>query len=252
MPFKYRQYEDRIVAFIDILGFSEKIKATESEDKPQAAATMLKNIQEAVLFFQRKIKKAIEEVDLPNGTTASMFSDTIVVSIPKAQSAGVLYLFELLKELQINLLMKDILLRGGIVHGKLIHTEQLIVGPALIAAHNLESKSALYPRIVIDPRVLSLYIRNNGEIQQSLKLKDYDSHYTFADDFDGTSYIDYFNSVDEYVPQKNIEAYFTKMNEIIKKGSGKTAKDIGIRMKHMWMKKKLEIANYLPEIKHSK
>lgn len=249
MPFKFRNYEERIVAFIDILGFADKIRITENEDKPEEAEVMLRNLSEAVRFFQLKIKKAIDEQGFPVGTIASMFSDTIVVSIPKAESEGVLYLFELLKELQINLLMKDILLRGGIVHGKLVHTEQLIIGPALISAYNLESKSALYPRIVIDPRVLSLYVRNSGEIRKSLRLKDYDYHLTFEEDFDGTSYIDYFNSVDEYVPSKNINAYFEKMNEIIKKGTNRT-KDIGIRMKYMWMKKKLSFANYLDEVKH--
>lgn len=252
MPFRFRNYEERIVAFIDILGFAEKIKVTEKEDEPEVAEAMLRNLSEAVRFFQTKIKKAIEELDLPGRTIASMFSDTIVVSIPKAESAGVLYLFELLKELQINLLLKDILLRGGIVHGKLVHTEQLIIGPALVNAHNLESKSALYPRIVIDPRVLFLYVRNNGETKKNLRLKDYDYHLTFTEDFDGTSYVDYFNSVDEYVPMKNTTAYFAKMNEIISKGTSRSTKDIGIRMKYMWMKKKLEQSNYTDEIKYSK
>lgn len=252
MPFIFKNYEDRIVAFIDILGFAEKIKVTEKEDEPMESEAMLRNLSEAIRFFQIKIKKAIEESELPPRTIASMFSDTIVVSIPKAESEGVLYLFELLKELQINLLMKDILLRGGIVHGKLVHTEQLIIGPALINAYNLESKSALYPRIVIDPRVLYLYIRNNGEINKNIRLKDYDYHLTFTEDFDGTSYVDYFNSVDEYVAMKNSSAYFAKMNEIIKKGTSRNTKDIGIRMKYMWMKKKLEQSNYPNEIKYKK
>lgn len=247
MPYKYA---DRIIAFIDILGFSEKIKITDNKDKPEEAREMLTNLSSAVRFFQKKIKEAIEDILLPAGTIASMFSDTIVVSIPKDESGGALYLFELLKELQINLLFKNILLRGGIVHGKLIHTEQLIIGPALVSAHDLESKSALYPRIVIDPRVLFLYVRQNGEPVKSLRLGDYEFHLTYAKDFDGTSYIDYFNSVEEYVPMKDSSAYFAEMNKIIRKGTARSQRDIGIRMKYMWMKEKLSIANYSDEVKY--
>jgi hypothetical protein len=252
MPFRTYNYEHRIVAFIDILGFAEKIKLTVSETKPAEAQEMLKSLSDALQLLQHGILQSIDDKELPIGTKASMFSDTIVVSVPKAESAGVLHLFELLKELQIKLIFKNILLRGGVVHGQLIHTESLILGPALVEAYNLESKSALYPRIVIDPRVLSLYARVNGELNRSYKLKDYDYHLTFESDLDGTSYVDYFNSVDNYVPKKDVPAYFRAMKGIIKSGTSRATKDIGIRMKHMWMKKKLESANYPIEIKNAK
>ena len=230
MPHLFQNYEDRI------------------KKEPDEAVKMLRNLSDAVRFLQDKITGAINDLELPEGTIASMFSDTIVVSILKTESAGVLYLFELLKELQINLLMKDILLRGGIVYGKLVHTENLIIGPALVNAHNLESKSALYPRIVIDPKVLRLYIRENGEQKESLRLADYEYHFTFKEDFDGTSYIDYFNSVKEYTPLKDINEYFVMMNELIMTGT--RSRDIGIRMKYMWMKNKLKDANYSVEEKY--
>src|ERR1041385_2776088 len=144
-------YEYRIVAFVDILAFSEMIKATDTDDpkKEDDAQAMLDKLQEVVKFLQTDISKAISKHDLPSGTKASMFSDTVVVSIPKAESRGVWRLFQLLKKLQIKLIGNDILLRGGIVHGKLIHQDQLIIGPALVNAYEVESKSALYPRIVI-------------------------------------------------------------------------------------------------------
>lgn len=149
-------YEYRIAAFIHILAFSEMIKATDSDDpkKHEEVQAMLHKLQEVIRFLQSEIKKAIAKHDLPNGTTASMFSDTVVVSIPKAESRGVWRLLQLLKKLQIKLITNDILLRGGIVHGKLIHEEQLIIGPDLVNTFEVESKSALYPRIVIDPNAL--------------------------------------------------------------------------------------------------
>lgn len=247
MPFRHKEYEDRIVAFIDILGFSEMIKLTDRDDRPEDAKIMLNNLLNTLMFLQRKIKESIELKELPAGTMASIFSDTIVVSIPRMETQGLLYLFELLKTLQIKLIKNDILLRGGIVRGKLIHTDRLIIGPALVSAYNLESKSALYPRIVIDPLIMSLLVRENGK-SIGYKLKDYDYHYTFDKDFDGTYYIDYFNSVDDYVVSKDVKSYFAKLNELIAKYMDKR-KDIGIRMKYSWIKSKVEIANYPDDIK---
>src|SRR6476646_1099814 len=109
MPFKTYEYEHRIVAFIDILGFAEKIKQTENETNPEEAATILKDLTDSLQILKRLISKSIEDEELPLGTMASMFSDTIVVSVPKTQSYGVLYLFELLKTLQIRLIQRAIL-----------------------------------------------------------------------------------------------------------------------------------------------
>lgn len=248
MPFVY---EDRIVAYIDILAFADKIKLTENEVKPVEAAQMLNSLTSSVRFLQKRISKSIQDSELPTGTLASMFSDTIVISIPKAESNGALHLFEILKELQIQSIEKNILLRGGIVHGNLVHRDQLIIGPALINAYNVESKSALYPRIVIDPRVLSLFVRENGAPIKDFKIRDYDFHLTWSDDFDGTSFIDYFNSVDEYIPDGNTKKYFEILNEMINKGI-RYQKDTGIRMKYMWMRKKLELANYPDDTKYPK
>lgn len=248
MPYRNKEYEDRFIAFIDILGFSEMIKATDNDDKPEEANENLNILLNALNTLQVEIKEAINSRELPEGTIASIFSDTIVISLLRMETYGLLNLFEILKRLQVTLLYKNVLLRGGIVRGKLIHSDRLIIGPALISAYNLESKSALYPRIVIDPLIMSLLVRENGQKLGSYKLKDYDYLYTFEKDFDGTYYIDYFNSVDEYVVSRDVNSYYDKLKELVKKYSDKR-KDIGIRIKYSWIKSKIESSNYPDEIK---
>ena len=245
------KYEDRIVSFIDILAFKEMIKVTDSKDpeKETEATSMLNKLQDVISTLQTEITDAISHRNLPQGTKASMFSDSVVVSIPKAESRGVLTLFKLLKKLQIRLLTQDILLRGSIVHGKLIHRDQLIIGPALIDAYEVESKSALYPRIVIDPNVLRLYVRKQGIPKRKLRLSDKAEGITIKQDFDGTSYIDYFNSIEEYCNEP-VTQYFQKLEEMIKKYLGRKY-DTGIRMKYMWMNEKVKCSDYPDEIKFS-
>jgi hypothetical protein len=242
-------YEDRIVAFIDILAFSEMIRITDTNDenKQEEATLMLIKLQNVIRFLQSGITKAISNKKLPSGTRASMFSDSIVISIPKAESRGVWTLFKLLKELQIRLIFQNILLRGGVVHGKLIHENQLIIGPALINAYEVESKSALYPRIVIDPNVLRLYERKGGISIMKLRIEDRDDGKTIAHDLDGTSFIDYFNSVDPYITE-DVRTYFIALNEMIRKGLNRKY-GTGIRMKYMWMKEKVINSSYPNEIK---
>ena len=141
-----------------------------------------------------------------------------------------------LKYAQIHLVNEyNILIRGGIVKGPLIHNNDLLLGPAMINAYNLESKCALSPRIVIDPKVKWKYDQINKSIHEKEKV--------LKKDFDGTYYIDYFNdSLDFYAGDE--EVYFQQLCNIIK--SNINSSDISIRMKYLWMREKLKgCKNYL-------
>jgi hypothetical protein len=149
----------------------------------------------------------------------------------------VLSIFAALKKLQIHLIRDAILLRGGIVQGRLIHDSDILFGPALISAYNLESTSALYPRIVIDPKVLNIYSRKDGEKMSDLRIRHFDYHKTFSKDLDGFSFIDYFQDVQDYIQNGTADAYYSQVCDLIKKGI--KSPDVGIRMKYMWMKEKV-------------
>ncbi|MCC5014638.1 hypothetical protein [Legionella sp. 31fI33] len=67
----------------------------------------------------------------------------------------------------INLLESGFLVRGGISLGLLHHTDQIIFGPALVRAHDLEHNEAKFPRILIDDSV----IEKTGATEQPI-MKD--------------------------------------------------------------------------------
>jgi hypothetical protein len=236
-------YEDRIVAFIDILGFTELVKQTVNDKEPKMAEQKLNALYNVVEYVTDFMNLSRDEMGFKGDTKTTLFSDSIVISIDKANSYGILTIFSTLKKLQIHLIKDDILLRGGIVHGKLIHKEDILIGPALINAYKLESSAALYPRIVIDPKVTYLFSRQDGKIMGQLRIKNFDYHKTFSKDvFDGTSYIDYFNDIDSYITQGSIKDYIVQLNSIIRRGI--RIEDIGIRMKYMWMREKLKLSQY--------
>ena len=237
-------YEKRIVCFIDILGFSGIIKSTTSEDKDKAQKT-LTNVCEALFFLQ----ECLDTISIHNIVT-TQFSDSIVISFPwNKDDWHMLAVFKTIKHIQITLLYKyDLLLRGGIVIGDVIHTDKLVVGPAMINAYALESKCANSPRIVLDPKVVFRFniLKNNAK----------KGHFTESDkiihkDLDDTSYIDYFN-VDEdeiFEDESEKERYFSKLCRMIADNVGST--DMSIRMKYLWMRNKVKHSEWYQQPKYA-
>jgi|SRR5690606_15065095 len=102
----------------------------------------------------------------------------------------------------------------------------MILGPAMVSAYDLESKSALYPRVTIDPIIIYEVFDDNGN-----SLVDHEFRNTFMIDFDNTYYVDYFTDVRFY--DSDEKTYYSNLRNLIRNGVRKT--DIGIRMKYLWM-----------------
>jgi hypothetical protein len=239
-------YEDRIIAFIDILGFGAMIAETVKNDTVQA--DKVRSLVAVLSLIKNEFRKVEDDAELPDSFRITYFSDSIVFSLPRHNSLGLLTVFEILKRIQIKLIARNILLRGGVVVGKLIHEDNLILGPALIEAYNLESKSALYPRITIDPEVMEMSAQEHNLADGLYAIKDYDFHKTFEIDFDNTYYIDYFTDVKEMLEDGDELKYYKNLRALIRNGIRR--RDIGIRMKYMWMLRKfnMEKPSYVKEM----
>lgn len=167
-------YETRVVAFIDILGFSEVIK---DEMKAKQIFDALKEVKDHVdtHFTSDNYARFKGVFD----TQITAFSDSVVIS-GSASQAIIVYLDTLRFA---GLLIKNgFLCRGALSVGKLHHSNGLLFGQAFIDAYKSETKRAIYPRIIVDKEVESLIAEseiNQGEFSHLLK-----------DDFDGECYID--------------------------------------------------------------
>ena len=231
------KYQERIVAFIDIMGFEKIIQNTEKSEE------RLNEICVAINYINTYFKD-IKDNNFQDGAfEITQFSDSIIISVPMKESLQMISIFEHLKNIQIYLLFKGILLRGGIVKGKLIHNNNMLLGPGMNKAYSLESKCAFYPRIVIEPKVLWQFARSNGN-DGLYKLKDYDYHKTFVKENDGTSFIDYFNDVEHYLNTINetVHSYFKQLCLITQ--SNIDSDDISIKMKYLWFREKIRASEY--------
>lgn len=165
MPSKdNNDYEFRIVAWLDILGFKEFIK---DENGYRDVKNLIDDIrlQCSDGFYQ--------EIPTENGASfkiyprISLISDTIVISVESNPldftdesrdimiSVALYPLRQVVSELQCKLLFNKefskhhLCLRGAITVGKIHHDSSSVFGPAVSLLHDYESKVAIYPRVIL-------------------------------------------------------------------------------------------------------
>ena len=147
-------YEQRIIAYADILGWSAACNDLLKYPKLQLAAQA---IADYARNFSPQIKGTIMNmVGVPSSTVEqhgsvefAFFSDNFAISVPPAQAET---LFKILAWATDMLLHAGFLVRGGVALGALHHAHNVIFGPALIEAVNLE-KLANNPRLLCSVRL---------------------------------------------------------------------------------------------------
>jgi hypothetical protein len=125
-------YERRIVAYFDVLGWRSEIEQAANDTRRIARIALVPQL------FSRTVFQTAERVA---GAHLTSFSDNVIVSIPYEADRLELFLDGLAK-IQLGTAFAGFWLRGGITVGSLVHNEAFVFGPALNRAHELESKIA--------------------------------------------------------------------------------------------------------------
>jgi hypothetical protein len=152
---KMENYENRIVLFLDILGFKKIIEETVLKKN-----NLVENeIIEKTTFLIDTINEMTKVASITLKETSKIvtqFSDSIVISFRADDRKEIPNLFHNIQRLITQLIAREVLCRGAISYGKLYHKNNLIFGPALVDAYETESQAALYPRIILDKTVLDI------------------------------------------------------------------------------------------------
>ncbi len=166
-PLRWRRYDTRVTVFLDVLGFSNLIRESESNPvlvdqigtaleyltkvvpswfDPDVEAQMLAEASKEGLADDaaRKVLQLCA-----SNNRISWFSDNVVISGSDDVSG---LLFSLFSAARVTLccLQLGFPVRGGIAIGPLKHNAHVIFGPALVAAYEIESRIAESARVVID------------------------------------------------------------------------------------------------------
>jgi len=219
-------YEDRIVAFVDILGFRTMIN--------ERCAGNISNI----LSIPKKHFKNLP-LDKYKNIEISTFSDSIIISFIYTEEHAVYNLLVDLENILIKFIYMDVICRGAIVKGKIIHNQKYLFGPAFVEAYELEKKMK-YPKIgffkeIYDIGCMYHHQKNTIEKEENfiktLCIKDDDDNY----------FIDYFSTPIASVCNVitvNRKKYLLKLIEITNNG----LKNMNpcVREKYIWLKDKLK------------
>jgi hypothetical protein len=220
-------YPEKVVTFIDILGFSELVRKIGDDD------ALHKKLNHALTWFNAFKSSSEQSNTAQSKLQITTFSDSVVIS---GDHSDIHSIFWTSLMLQAELLGVGVLLRGGVSKGRLVHKSNLLYGEGMLRAYALESKVAVYPRIVVDE---SLVAQINQNYQKIFLRKDTDGMW-FLDPFsvgirgnDTDSLLE-----DGYDPHEEaLKAVHVEIANALK-----NLTDAGQRVKWMWLQTQLAIA----------
>lgn len=164
--------EERFVAFIDILGFTEIVKSIESNNTSDNLT--LKRVKSILNFMNNEANNPYNDTDLPiyvkteNGLEERELgdpkiiyvSDCIIISAEPTLD-GFKGLSRKIHKITADLAYDGIFCRGAITKGKLFHHDRVMFGSSYIRAYKLEEK-AIFPRVIVDPDIIDFFQLKEG------------------------------------------------------------------------------------------
>ena len=222
-----KDYSQRIIVFMDILGFKNMVADENNKDKLFLIMKYLKWIEDS------NYSGALSMEEL--GREITVFSDSIVISYDANVKGGVFYILMDIIHIQLDFAAQGIYLRGGITVGELYHKHNIVFGPGMVKAYELESCHAKYPRIILEEKLIKFGLLNKSEVNTPELELDYILSLLDKDD-DGYFYIDFLNQSQELDDINNINIILNVLRENILRYTGDGV-NTNISEKYNWFKK---------------
>lgn len=235
-------YENRVVAFIDVLGFrglinnSQEIDQSTGELTQQAreelarilAVTNFLKGEEIGAGFQQE--KTLAKI---NDRRVISFSDSIAISYPVKKLTSII---DDIIDIQTYISSFGILLRGGIAMGNLYHDndDKIMFGSAFNDAYELESKISKHPRIIISEEILDSLEQDQDEEWMITRLISSDDGFYHLHMLHPDSGI---NTADKTTKQLSIDAIEKRISVVLA-----TTKQVDVKTKMYWLKNYIEQA----------
>ncbi|WP_242309337.1 hypothetical protein [Bacillus cereus group sp. BfR-BA-01524] len=222
-----------VVCFIDVLGFTsiglEAIRSGNGNDFLKEIHSSLSNARNAITpysFVPAKVK---------------VFTDNVVIGWP-IQSDGENELgntFNNLAEYQFSLAQDGFFIRGGVSIGPHFMDEETVFGPELIMAHDLESKVAVYPRIILSQECIEK-VKYYNRYYSPITLSPF--HRELLEDIDGEWFSNYlhilFDMYDEEVQFNNFSSLYPHLErhgQKIEEAINKYRNNSKLLKKYSWL-----------------
>lgn len=142
-----------IVGFLDLLGFSQMATA---QMQPEEAQQLLGRISAAIEDSRSYVRQVLAEdfMNAPDRGTVKFFSDNLVLGYScetdgATTVSAAAFIIRCAQRYQLRMALNGFFLRGGLTLGPVCLTDDIIFGASLIESYQLESKTAIVPRVVL-------------------------------------------------------------------------------------------------------
>lgn len=156
-------FEERAVAFIDVLGFKSVVENSGGSNL-NFLEELVETLETAVPGLDGTVDPKVPKELIPKHIS---ISDSIILSAPLTSNkmnsyCGLSTLVMRAIQLTHIFLAKGYLIRGGITIGQVWHTDSNIVGPAYQDAYLIETKTGV-PRIELSEKAKEYWLQRNGD-----------------------------------------------------------------------------------------
>jgi hypothetical protein len=181
---------DSIVAFIDILGFSEMSTTSASVEESQRILDRISAaIDDSRDFVRQAISAGLSQAN--SRWVTKFFSDNLAFGYPfgaddRASTAW--FIVRSAQRYQLRMSINGFFVRGALTQGPVCLTDEIIFGSALIECYQLESKASIVPRIVLAEPLQALL---TNSYQSSSGAIDPGAEQAICRDVDGWWFVNY-------------------------------------------------------------
>lgn len=160
-------YRYRAVAFLDVLGFQGRLIGFNQEAEENRFSES-NELADSEYYYSESASKFIRIVEgalmkLPDEKFKYyLFSDNIcITSLAETTPEDLKDLLLIISELFYDFAINGYFLRGGIDYGLFIDDDNLALGVPLAEAYKMESKLAIYPRILLSQKLVDRFIEED-------------------------------------------------------------------------------------------
>ena len=225
-----KQYQQRAVLYLDILGFKEAI--CQSEKDPSEFEKILKAVNSIFREKETNYNGPLKGCDI--GVDISTFSDCIVVSKTLDTPNSFFCLVNMAYFALTEMIEYGFFARGAIAIGNLYHDEKVVFGQAMVDAYLMESNSAIYPRVIIKKTDLERMITDNNFNSRDDERRYY-GHVTQIDN-DGFVFVDFLTPNHQFDYDEGYYWLLGKTKKLIVDGLNKYKNDARVLPKYEWLK----------------
>ena len=187
-----------VVAFFDILGFSE---ASTSSAAAIDSQHVLDKIVAAIEDSRDFVRQSFPDSELAKAGHwgIKFFSDNLAFGYPFDSNVAdpattVWFIIRCAQRYQFRMAMNGYFLRGALTQGPICLTDEIIFGSALVECYQLESKASIVPRVILTEPLRQLVLTPGlSDADQSLP----DARDSICRDVDGWWFLNYLEAARE-------------------------------------------------------